>query len=141
LIGVAGFMLIGFAASTRPSTPLVTAVALAVTVGIPGIAGGYLLRQHFRGQAPLSKRQDQLRRETWEAELLRLAEEHGGKLTVVEATRALAIGSEEVTSTLEGMAVRGLAEMEVTDDGLLVYAFPDLKRLAGKATAKNILDA
>jgi hypothetical protein len=140
LIGIAGFMLLGFVASDQTPSATVTALTLAITVALPAATGGYLLRQHFRKSTTLSKKQDQLRRETWEAEILRLAEDHGGKLTVVEATRALAIGSEEVAKTLEGMALRGLAEIEVTDQGLLVYSFPDLPRLAGKRSARKILD-
>ena len=35
---------------------------------------------------------------------------------------------------------RELAEIEVTDSGLLVYAFHDVRHLSGKETARGLLE-
>jgi hypothetical protein len=36
--------------------------------------------------------------------------------------------------------VRGFAEIEITDSGMLVYKFPDVQLLSEKATGKGVLD-
>ena len=54
---------------------LVTVLTLLVAVGIPGAAGGTLLYQHFMHGKKLSGSRDQLKRQTQESELLRLAGE------------------------------------------------------------------
>ena len=42
---------------------------------------------------------------------------------------------------LKQLGIRGHAEVQVTDDGVLVYDFYDIRHLGGKASAKGVLDA
>jgi hypothetical protein len=39
------------------------------------------------------------------------------------------------------MHERGMADIEITDAGLIVYTFPDIQKLSGKATSRDILNA
>jgi len=55
-----------------------------------------------------------------------LAQERGGRLTVVEAAADTGLTVEEVEDILKRMADGGYVEIEVTDSGLMVYRFPEL---------------
>lgn len=57
-----------------------------------------------------------------------------------EGERVIGPGA-ELKAALDGMVLRSEAELEVTDEGVLVYTFHDLKHLAGKANARSVLDA
>jgi hypothetical protein len=138
LVGLAAFMLMGFFRADVDGGAAF--LALAITVLLPGAAGISLIAGHYRGGARLRDRKTNLRQQTMEAELLRCAEAHGGKLTIVEAVRDLAITPEEARQALDALSLRGMAEFEVTDSGVVVYAFHDLQRLGEKRDAKGILE-
>lgn len=137
LLALAALMFVGFVRSDAELASLRTVLALLITVGIPGGAGVMLLRAPGGRR---SKRVEELRRQTIEAEILRLAMQHGGRLTVVEVASALALPSESAKTTLDSLAERELADLEITDKGVIVYAFHDAKHLSGKHSAKGILD-
>jgi hypothetical protein len=137
LLALAALMFVGFLRSDAELVSLRTVLALLITVGIPGGAGVMLLRAPGGRR---SKRVEELRRQTIEAEILRLAMQHGGRLTVVEVASALALPSESAKTTLDSLAERELADLEITDKGVIVYAFHDAKHLSGKHSAKGILD-
>jgi hypothetical protein len=81
-----------------------------------------------------------LRRQTLEAELLRLAARHSGRITIVEAVSELAVTPEEAKEALDALAVRGLADFEVTESGVVVYVFHDLEHLGEKSESKGLLE-
>jgi len=141
LVGISLFMLLGFVNADLAVSGLATALALLVGVGIPGTAGAAILMKHFRGGKRLESRREQLRLQTLEAELLRMAGEHGGRLTVVEVVRELAMTHSDAEALLKSTVQHGVAEIEISDDGLLVYRFPDVQLLEGKSTSKGVLDA
>ncbi|HEX2188946.1 MAG TPA: hypothetical protein VHG51_08625 [Longimicrobiaceae bacterium] len=141
LAAVALFMLLGFFSSGAVSGAPATLAALALTVGLPAAGAGLLVRSHYAERARLGGRRAQLRQQTVDAEILRLAAERGGRLTAVEVATELAITPEAAKEALDGLAVRGQAEIEVTDAGLLVYGFWDVRHLGGKSSAKGVLDA
>ncbi len=139
LVGVSLFMLLGFF-NADVGSGVARALAFLIGVGIPGAAGAVLLTQHYGGKKRLAGSREELKRKTLEAELLRMAGEHGGQLTVVEVVRELAMGLPEAESTLRSLVERGICEVEVTDRGLLVYSFPDVKLLGEKHTSRGVLD-
>lgn len=141
LVAVALFMLLGFFNVSRPLSGPAAIATLLFTVALPAGAGVALLRSHFAAQGSLARRRDDLRRQTQEAELLKLAQELAGKLTVVEGATRLALPTSTVEELLAGLHERGLAEIEITDAGLLVYRFPDVERLPGKSASRDVLDA
>ena len=140
LIGVSLFMLIGFLNAELTGSAFNTLLTLLVAVGIPGAAGTTLLYQHFGQNKRLGGSRDQLKRQTMESEILRLAGEHGGRLTVVEVVRELAVTHSEAEELLKTLQVRGFAEIEITESGMLVYNFPDVQLLGEKTTGKGVLD-
>ncbi len=138
LLVLAGFMFMGYLRADVDGGAAV--MALALTVGLPAAAGIALIRGHYRSGSRVRGHKADLRQQTLEAELLRCAELHGGKLTIIEAVRDLAITPEDAKQALDALSLRGMAEFEVTDSGVVVYAFHDLQRLGDKPNARGILE-
>jgi hypothetical protein len=141
LILLALFMFIGFLQSDAAVGVPAKIAALLITVGLPAAAGVALASTHFRARGRFARRREELRQQTIESEILRLAEQRGGRLTAVEVASDMAISPEAAKEALDSLALRELAELEVTDSGLLVYAFHDVRRLREKSGARGVLDA
>lgn len=141
LIAVALFMLLGFFNVDRPLSAGAAIASLLFAVALPGVAGVALVRSHFTSRGYLARRREDLRRQTQEAEILKLAQDAGGKLTVVEVVTKLALPAATAETLLAGLHERGMAEIELTDAGLIVYRFPDIQHLPGKNTSRDVLDA
>ena len=140
LAGLSLFMLSGYLGADVPATAPASLAALFLLVGLPAIGAVLLLHSYFRERGHVGERREQLRRQTIESELLKLALTRGGRLTAVEVATHLAIPPEAATEALDRLALRGQAEYEVTDAGLIVYGFYDITHLGGKHSAKGILD-
>jgi hypothetical protein len=141
LIALAAFMLLGFVATDAPWEGTASVVAFLLTVAVPA-AGGIALISSARGTAaPLSAGREALRQQVLEAEILRMAAERGNRITVIELVTELSLTAEMARSTLEDMLRRGLADIQVTDLGGIVYTFPDLDQLHDRSRSKGLLDA
>lgn len=138
LIALAGFMFIGYLGADVGGAAAVFAVL--ITVVLPAAGGAALLSGRLRLGGAGGARRLELRQQTLEAELLRIARAHGGKLTIVEAVSELAVTPEEAKLSLDALAVRGLADFEVTDSGVVVYVFHDLQHLGDKSKSKGLLE-
>jgi hypothetical protein len=137
LIALAGFMFMGYLGADVGGAAAV--FALLIAVALPAAAGIALLSGRLRLGSG-GARKLELRQQTLEAELLRIAGVHGGKLTIVEAVSELAVTPEEAKQSLDTLAVRGLADFEVTDSGVVVYVFHDLQHLGDKSKSKGLLE-
>ena len=134
---LAVFMGLGFARVGVFSVASI--VALMVGAGLPAAVGVTLLRGSSR-QGRLGPAQRELRRQTIEAEILRLAARRDGKLTLVEVVSDLAIADAEASEILDALHARGHAEIQITESGALVYDFRDVRLLGEKDSAKDVLD-
>lgn len=141
MILLALFMLLGFFNVPRPLSFPVAALTLLIAVGLPGAVGGVLLWSHFREKLGFQRRRELLREQTYQAEILKLAERRGGKLTVVEVVGEAALDTGTAERVLHGLVTEGIADIEVTDSGVLVYAFHDVQKLPEKGSARDVLDA
>jgi hypothetical protein len=135
------FMLLGLVRSGADIGSPATIGAILVAIVLPAAGGIALLRAPFGGRARLAKRREALREQTYESEILRLAAQRQGRLTVVELVTEFAITPEKANELLESLMVRQLADVEVTDSGVVVYVFHDVKNLADKPRARGIFDA
>lgn len=135
------FMLLGFLSGDQALFAPATLAALGLTVALPAVGAGLLVRGHMAERNRLTGRKAMLRQQTIEAEVLRLAAEHRGRLTAVEVATLLAVTPESATETLNALAAREHAELEITDAGLIVYNFHDVRHLGDKHSARGILDA
>ena len=141
LLLLAVVMLFGSLQSDAEASAAVRALTLLLVVGLPGAAGGWLLYDHFSARGRLDQRKDVLRRQTMESEILRLAGEKEGKLTLVEVVTALALPQAGAKELLDGMVMREMADVQVSDSGMLVYSFHDIRHLSEKSSARGVLDA
>ena len=141
LIGAALFMALGFAVSDTTRSLGTTIAALLISVAVPAGAGIALIHSHYRNQRLRSADRSELRLQTWEAELVKLATERGGKLTIVEAVAATGLRAPQVEEAFRSLAQQGLADIDVTESGMLVYRFPDIQLLEEKGGSKPILEA
>jgi len=141
LVQLSLFLLVGFFRSDAALAAPATHVALLITVVLPAAGGLALVAGHVRGRGRRVGRREELRRQTIESEILRLAEQRGGRLTAVEVASDMAIAPEAAKEALDSLALRELADLQITDSGVLVYAFHDIRHLREKAHARGVLDA
>ena len=129
LLVIAAFMLFGFMRSDASLLSPTGLFAVLLTVGLPAVGGLALLRGALGGSA--GSRMQALRAQTIEAEILKLAMARQGKLTAVEVESALALPAGEAKATLDRLVAREAADLDVTDEGVLVYTFHDARYLPG----------
>jgi hypothetical protein len=141
LLVLALFMLAGFFRSGAPIAAPATIAALLLTVVLPAGAGWALLAGPARDREQLLRARERLRELTFEAETLRLAAAREGRLTAVEVAAEFAVSIEEAAALLTSFDTRGIAEVQITPSGTLVYSFGDVCNLGEKAAARGVLDA
>ena len=141
LAAIALFMLVGFLNADIDASRTAIGAAFFLTIVLPALGAIVLFRGHFDARSRVAGHKAALRRQTAEAEVLRLAAARGGKLMAVEVATALAMAEDTAREALDVMVSEGRAELEVTDSGHLVYSFPTLAQLGEKGTATNVLDA
>ena len=100
-----------------------------------------MIWSHGREKKKSAAEKEALRTRTLQADILRLAEEKGGKLTVVEVMAGLAVDKEAAGKALDALVGQEVAEIELTDSGVVVDAFYDIGHLKEKAEARGVLDA
>ena len=127
-------MLLGFLRSGAGLGSPTALLALLITVALPAAGGIALLRGALGGNS--KGRMEQLRRQTIESEILRLAMQHQGRLTVVEVTSALALQGEEVKSALDELVRREVADLDFNEEGVLFYTFHEAKYFKGDQAVK-----
>ena len=141
LLALALFMVVGFLGADVDPSALRTLVALLIAAGLPAAGGSWLLARHFGVGRRIEGRREALRRDTLEAEILRMAGRNDGRLTAVEVAGELAIPSGTAEELLNELMAREMADIEVTDSGLLVYTFHDVRHLSEKDTARGLLES
>ena len=77
----------------------------------------------------------------WEGELLRLATQRGGSLTVAEAVAYCDLSRADAEQRLDELCKSGLAEVRVSPDGVLVYHFEGFLSSEQKHRSEGVLDA
>jgi hypothetical protein len=137
LLLLSALMLLGFARSGASMGSPTTLFALLITVALPAAGGIALLRGALGGNS--KARMQQLRQQTIDAEILRLAMARQGKLTAVEVASALALPEGEARSSLDSLVAREVADLDVTDEGILVYSFHDARYYDGDPSGKGLL--
>jgi hypothetical protein len=120
--------------------PAVRVVTLLLTVGLPATGAALLLRSHFQSRQIGAGAAHAIRAQTIRSEILRVAARKGGKLTVPEVIAELAVDKATAQAALEALHLEELAEIQVTESGMLVYEFPEIARLHEKDSAKGLLN-
>lgn len=138
LAALALLMLVGSLRADVSGAPAVIAFVLVVV--LPGLGSGLLLRSHFAQERRRGKRHARLRRESIEAELLKVASESGGRLTLAEFIAATAIDAASTQEALDSLHDQGLTDVELTDGGQIVHVFRNLLGAEDKDETRGVLD-
>ena len=93
---------------------------------VPIIGGGLLLRSRAVEKKRALEQQEQSRYALQEKEILRLAQEKGGRLAIPDVVVGTSLSSAEAETIMREMSARGLADMQVTDAGIIVYEFYEI---------------
>ncbi len=131
LLLLSALMLLGFARSGASIASPTALFAVLITVVLPAAGGVALLRGALGGNS--RARMQQLRQQTIDAEILRLAMARQGKLTAVEVASALALPEDEARRSLDALVTREVADLDVTDEGVLVYSFHEARYFNGNS--------
>jgi predicted DNA-binding transcriptional regulator len=134
------FMLIGFFKADIETGVFVKFFSFLITVILPLTGGAALIYSYYEEYERLRKSKENLTIKTLEAEVLKLAEKKGGKLTVVEVMSDFAMSNDTAKELLDSITVQGLADVELTESGVIVYSFYDIKHLMDKKNTKGVLD-
>ncbi|MCY4378069.1 MAG: hypothetical protein OXC31_30280 [Spirochaetaceae bacterium] len=140
LIAVGLFVLLGFTQADVAGGPA-TVVALLIGAGLPVAGGAWLIAGHLGAGRVHGERREALRRETLESEVLRLAGRHTGRLTAVEVAGELAVSPAAAEEALHALALKKVADLEITDSGVLVYVFHEVLHASEKDQARRLLDS
>ncbi|MEM7794286.1 MAG: hypothetical protein AAF579_07505 [Cyanobacteria bacterium P01_C01_bin.118] len=142
LLGLSSFMLLSFAKADLSSQSIaVKAMTFGVGVGLPAVAGVGLVSSHRRDRRLLATRIVNSRLIALRSEILKIAQAHQGKLTEIEVISELGIEQAVAKEVLTDLCQQDLANIEMTDSGLLVYVFPDIQQLPNKQSSRGLLDA
>ena len=121
------FMLLGFFASTSPSTFMVSAMLLVLMVFAPVLAGALLIRSHFRTKEQIAMEARKNLLASREKEVLRLAKQKGGELTIAEIVSDTSMNAEEADEIMRELVVKRYVDMKITDQGSVIYEFFELR--------------
>jgi hypothetical protein len=140
LLSLSLFMLLGFMRVAADGIAVAELMAFGIVVLLPLGFGVKLLRDHFGRDKRIEANKADMRSRTLNAEVFKLAHTHGGKLTIIEVVTALAITADEAKHILDSLAVDGHADFQVTDSGVVVYDFQEIRRMDDKSSARGILE-
>jgi len=95
-----------------------TDVTLTILLGIVPLVGGVHLYRRVRGT--VARRQNDER----ESAVLQVVRQHEGVVSPVDVAADCGMSLEQAEETLNQLHLRGFAEMDVTDTGIVIYRFP-----------------
>lgn len=98
-------------------------------------AGVWLLRT-----GGVSRRALQSANQAWQSELLRLAARRDGSLSVAEVVAHADLDAAQAEQCLDDMCKRGLCELRVTEEGVVVYRFAPTPSAEHKHRAEDVLE-
>lgn len=138
LIGISLFMLMGM---FNAHVPFMTKfVMFFLVVVAPGVGGAYLLYSNKQqGQGRVANKQ-RLAQQTLEAEIIQMARKNQGRLTVIEVVGQLGIDKNTAEEVLDNLALQKIADVQMTDEGLIVYNFTELHQLSDKNQSRRLED-
>lgn len=111
------------AIAVAAAIPTTIGLVMAAVVGAVGVGAGALaMRSGSSGGSASGSEENQI---------LSLAEEKGGVLTVTDVARSLGVTQAEADALLSGMADGSRVWAEVTTDGMMRYEFRELMAKRG----------
>ena len=123
LIGIGLFMLLGFVSSTKHTGFVANAVTFLLLVVAPITGGIALIRGQKQEKLRAAQETKNLLESAREKEILRLAEQKKGLLTVSQIVMESSMNAAEAEDVLHELIVKRLVDMRTNPDGQVVYEF------------------
>lgn len=122
------FMLLGFFASTSPTSFIVSVMLLFLMVFVPVVTGVVVIRSHLKDKEKVAKESRKSILAAREKEVLRLARQKGGELTIPEIVSDTSMNTEEADEIMRELVVKRYVDMKITDQGTVIYEFFELRK-------------
>jgi hypothetical protein len=119
---------------------IVKLISFLMAVILPGLVGIYMIIGHYKEIKRIKSSKNELGKKALQADIIKFAEQKEGKLSVVEVMGEFALDEDEVKNAMNSLMAQSIANIELTDSGLIVYKFTDIKLLKDKDNSKDILD-
>jgi hypothetical protein len=127
LIAIGAFFLFGFSVAVSRSGLSIGDVVGALLIGIgPVVGGGLLIRSHVKTKRKMLIAQEKDEYARQEKEILRLAQEKGGRLSIPDIVVKTSMSTEQAEQVMREMTTKGYVDMQVTDSGVIVYEFYEI---------------
>jgi hypothetical protein len=128
LIFIGLFMLMGFFVSDKDFSFASAAMMILLFILAPIVGGLFTIRSHFTSKEKVSKEQMKALQGAHEKEVILLAREKGGALTIPEIIAESSLNSEEAEEVMKELVVKRYADMKMTDNGVIVYEFYEIMK-------------
>ena len=122
------FMLAGFFASTKPSNLVTDIVLLLLFVLAPIATGVMLIRSNYLANKKKELESRKTILASREKEILKLAKQKDGELTIPEIVAETSMNTEEADEIMRELVVKRYVDMKITNQGSVVYEFFELTR-------------
>jgi hypothetical protein len=127
LIGFGLLLLLGFVVNATEKGVNAGDIALALFFGVtPVTVGGMLIRSHIKEKQKAVQNQKQALYTQREKEIIRLAQQTGGRLSIPDIVAGTSMNTIEADAIMREMTTKGYVNMQVTDAGVILYEFYEL---------------
>ena len=116
-------------------------LAMVLLLGImPMGLGGYLIKKSTQIRKNLSAQKENMTEQMMERKILQIAAELGGKVTPSEIALKTHISLEKANACLQNMQEGGYAELEVSQQGAIIYHFRGFLSSDDRQNTMGLLD-
>jgi hypothetical protein len=133
------FMLAGFLLSTKSSNLLADCILLLLFAVAPFAGGVLLIRNSYVTKKKIEREARMKVFSDHEKEILKLAREKDGFLTVAEIVAETTMNADEADELLRELVLKRLADMKITDQGTVIYEFLELTRGYKERSRNDVL--
>jgi hypothetical protein len=117
-------MALGFVVQLGEERAGGTELAAFLIAGVvPLLIGVALVGSHFRHRTARAREAAAEAQVAREREVVALAQRSGGRLSMTDVVSGTSLGITEAEALLEDLARNGYVDIQVTDDGVVEYAF------------------
>lgn len=128
LIFIGLFMLLGLVSGDAlQEGSLASNLVMAILFTLaPIVGGGFMIRSHFMKKRKALKEQQTALQRAREKQILRLAQQKGGRISIPEIVVDTSMSTEEAEEFMQDLTAKGYVDMQVTDSGVIVYEFYEI---------------
>ena len=138
LLGFSGVMMVKFFNTEVPQWDAAI-VGLILAAVVPAIGGFSFLFSYITQRQAENYRRERIQEQNLNADIIRLADRKGGKLTIFEVMAEFNLNAETAEHALNGLIMRRLAQRKMNDAGAYVYLVNNVRRLQPRRSPSTFL--